>query len=102
MDGHHLIHPSAHLLPAGVRSIPAPLLTQSRSTVVVIGVLVVLVVVGGLFPQIQALHEKLQICTTQTQPALEEKALPGRVYPCFPPAEGRLPVAVKFSWPSIM
>lgn len=88
MDGHHLIHLSAHLVPAGVPFIPALPLTQSRSAVVVIGVLVVVVVVGGPLPQIQALHEKLQICTTQTQPALEEQALPGTGLPVLSPPPG--------------
>lgn len=65
---------------------------------VVIGVFIVPVVVPSLViqtgSQVQALHQNLQICASQTQAALEEKRFEGVVVVFL-----YLPTAVKFSRP---
>lgn len=73
----HLVFFFFYLIPGGVPFICAPLLTPallSQTAMVVLGVFIVLVVVSSLViqsgSQVQALHENLQICASQTQQVL--------------------------------
>lgn len=70
-----------YLIPGGVPSIRAPPLTPDPPAVVVLGVFIVLMIVPGLGvqtgSQVQALHQNLQFCRSQT------RAPSGGVQPLF-------------------